>query len=120
VNPDDSYLPGPKVNSRYDISTMTRWRWEHNETLNFPKPLTINRRKFWRLSELVSWEATRVGANKKAAQETSSCRTQNSSYKESPSNHSPVLTHNLRLDPSGTSSPATEQGERQCKPRSRD
>ena len=46
--------------TRYNISEMTLWRWENNDTLEFPKPIVVNRRKFFREEDLTNWERTRV------------------------------------------------------------
>ena len=37
------------------ISDMTLWRWCANETLNFPKPIHIQRRRFWREADVLAW-----------------------------------------------------------------
>jgi hypothetical protein len=60
VSTEDAYLSGPKVDERYGTSPMTRWRWERSATLGFPKPLIINRRKFWSLRALKQWERSRA------------------------------------------------------------
>ena len=57
------YLSGPRVDERYGISPMTRWRWQRNPSLNFPRPVEINRRKFWKRAELEAWERTREEVN---------------------------------------------------------
>lgn len=38
-----------------DVSDMTLWRWSNDQSLNFPKPIYIGRRRFWRESEVVNW-----------------------------------------------------------------
>jgi predicted DNA-binding transcriptional regulator AlpA len=53
------YITGKKVDARYGISSMTRYRWQHNGKLSFPAPLLINRRKFWSVSALEAWEHSR-------------------------------------------------------------
>jgi predicted DNA-binding transcriptional regulator AlpA len=40
----DIFLNGPKVDARYGISPMTRWRWQRRPNLHFPKPININGR----------------------------------------------------------------------------
>ena len=51
-----------------DVSDMTIWRWLKDVDLNFPKPIYVQRRRFWRESELAEWidcqprEAPEVGA----------------------------------------------------------
>lgn len=37
------------------ISDMTMWRWLNDENLNFPRPVMIQRRRFWREAELIEW-----------------------------------------------------------------
>jgi predicted DNA-binding transcriptional regulator AlpA len=59
----DNLLPGPRVDQRYGISAMTRWRWERNAALAFPKPLRINGRCYWRVDELAAWERGRAEAS---------------------------------------------------------
>jgi predicted DNA-binding transcriptional regulator AlpA len=59
IDKTDSYLTGPMVNKRYNISSMTRWRWEKNRELAFPPPIKINNRGYWRLETLQVWESER-------------------------------------------------------------
>jgi hypothetical protein len=49
-------LPAPKVCRRYDITPRTLDRWLEREALNFPRPLVINRRRYWPLDSLIAWE----------------------------------------------------------------
>lgn len=37
------------------ISAMALWRWRNDSALRFPQPLTINKRNYWRVSELAAW-----------------------------------------------------------------
>lgn len=37
------------------ISSMTLWRWISNPDLNFPKPIYIARRRFWREADIAAW-----------------------------------------------------------------
>jgi predicted DNA-binding transcriptional regulator AlpA len=60
VSATDGFLSGPKVDARYGISPMTRWRWQRSLTLNFPKPIDINGRKFWKVAKLEAWERSRT------------------------------------------------------------
>lgn len=68
---DQTYLPAGQVRARYGVSDMSLWVWLHNEALGFPRPIRINRRRFWKLDELEGWEATRSeikeGGNASAA-----------------------------------------------------
>ena len=41
-----------------NVSDMTIWRWLHDENykdLNFPKPITIATRRYWRRSNIESF-----------------------------------------------------------------
>ena len=38
-----------------DISDMTIWRWLHDDALNFPKPIYISKRRYWREAEILEW-----------------------------------------------------------------
>lgn len=58
-DPPNTLIPRPKVRKRYGISEMTMWRWENNPSVEFPSPIVINRRKFYRVDELSVWEAKR-------------------------------------------------------------
>jgi hypothetical protein len=55
-----SLIPARKVQGRYDIADRTLDRWLESQTLNFPRPVVINKRRYWRLGELVAWERTRA------------------------------------------------------------
>ena len=57
----DRFLPTGQVRARYGVSDMSLWRWLRDETLNFPRPIRISKRKYWRLSDLVEWERARAG-----------------------------------------------------------
>jgi predicted DNA-binding transcriptional regulator AlpA len=59
---EDRYLSGPHVDERYDISPMTRWRWQRDPNLDFPKPIETNGRKRWRLRDLENWERSRAAS----------------------------------------------------------
>ena len=54
--PADIYLTATQIRARYNVSDMSIWRWLRDPHLKFPQPIIINRRRYWRLSELVSWE----------------------------------------------------------------
>ncbi|BBC73372.1 conserved hypothetical protein [Altererythrobacter sp. B11] len=38
-----------------DVSDMSIWRWLHDDALNFPKPIYISRRRYWREAEILEW-----------------------------------------------------------------
>lgn len=53
----DAHMTGPQMLMRFGgISEMTLWRWLRDPTLNFPKPLVINRRRYWRVVDIEKWE----------------------------------------------------------------
>lgn len=37
------------------ISDMTLWRWLRDADLEFPRPIYVQRRRFWREAELIEW-----------------------------------------------------------------
>ncbi|NGM33331.1 transcriptional regulator [Methylobacterium sp. DB0501] len=49
-------LPALHVRQRYNISDMTLWRWEKDPKLQFPAPIRINGRRYWRLADLQGFE----------------------------------------------------------------
>lgn len=55
--PDKTFLPAAAVRARYGVSDMSLWRWLHASEMGFPEPLRINRRRFWKLSDLEAFEA---------------------------------------------------------------
>jgi predicted DNA-binding transcriptional regulator AlpA len=60
VMQQQAYLTRPQVRARYQISEMTMWRWEQNLDLNFPKPMVVGRRKYFKEEELTAWERDRA------------------------------------------------------------
>ena len=44
---------------RFDVADRTIDRWLDHPTLNFPKPIRINSRRYWKLSEVLQWERAR-------------------------------------------------------------
>ena len=44
------------------VSTMSLWRWLHDDELKFPPPVKINGRNYWKLAELRAWLAGRAAA----------------------------------------------------------
>jgi predicted DNA-binding transcriptional regulator AlpA len=53
----EQFLPARRVWERYGVTSMTLWRWLKDADLKFPQPMRIGRLRYWRLSDLVSWEA---------------------------------------------------------------
>lgn len=50
------YMTTAEVCGRYSVTDMTLWRWSKRPELNFPKPLMIARRRYYRVADLVRWE----------------------------------------------------------------
>lgn len=44
------------------ISDMSLWRWLNDPDLGFPKPIVIQRRRYWREADVVSWIGERTTA----------------------------------------------------------
>jgi predicted DNA-binding transcriptional regulator AlpA len=57
---NDRYLNSKQVRHRYgDVSDMWLWRRLRDDP-NFPKPMEVAGRRFWKLAELVRWERERA------------------------------------------------------------
>jgi hypothetical protein len=53
---NELFLTAAQTRRRYgDASDMWLWRRLHDDS-GFPQPILINKRRFWRLSELIAWE----------------------------------------------------------------
>lgn len=37
------------------VSDMSLWRWLNDPALNFPKPIYIARRRYWREADVIAW-----------------------------------------------------------------
>lgn len=37
------------------VSHMTIWRWLNDPALNFPRPIYIGRRRYWREADIAAW-----------------------------------------------------------------
>lgn len=37
------------------VSDMTLWRWLNDPAIDFPQPIYIARRRYWRQTEIGSW-----------------------------------------------------------------
>jgi predicted DNA-binding transcriptional regulator AlpA len=54
------FLTANQVRDRFGgISDVTLYRWLRDDQLAFPRPLVINRRRFFREEEIADWEARR-------------------------------------------------------------
>jgi predicted DNA-binding transcriptional regulator AlpA len=53
---DDYFLTAVQVRRRYgNASDMWLWRRLRDDS-NFPRPIEIRKRRYWKLSELIAWE----------------------------------------------------------------
>jgi predicted DNA-binding transcriptional regulator AlpA len=60
-------LTAKEVRQRFGgISDMSLWRWLDSETLNFPKPIYVMRRRFWEADAIEAFIARQAEANKAA------------------------------------------------------
>lgn len=41
------------------VSTMSIWRWLNDPEMNFPKPIYIGRRRYWRETDITDWLESR-------------------------------------------------------------
>ena len=61
-------VPDPKVwADRYNVSPMTGWRWDHDQNLNFPRPIIIRGRKYRYEHELDAFDEAQREAAKEAS-----------------------------------------------------
>lgn len=47
------------------VADMTLWRWVNDPDLNFPKPLYIAKRRYWKEAEILAWLDARDGKSEK-------------------------------------------------------
>lgn len=59
MNPQ-KHLTARQLMARYSVCRRTISRWTENLTLNFPQPIVINKRRYWREGEIEAWEAARA------------------------------------------------------------
>jgi predicted DNA-binding transcriptional regulator AlpA len=50
-------------------SRMALWRWQRDPTVNFPPPISMNGRNYWRASDVARWKTEKaVAASAKSAE----------------------------------------------------
>jgi len=59
----DDWLTGRQVRERFNVSEMAIWRWLRDEHLDFPKPMRIRRRNFWRRADSEAFEQRMIVAS---------------------------------------------------------
>jgi hypothetical protein len=52
----DALLPSKAVWERYGVCDRTLSRWLADERLNFPPPIIVRKRRYWRMSDLEGFE----------------------------------------------------------------
>jgi predicted DNA-binding transcriptional regulator AlpA len=57
---DGGFLPARRVWQRYGVTSMTLYRWLHDETMGFPAPVYFGRFRYWRAADLEAWERRQV------------------------------------------------------------
>ncbi len=57
----DYHLDMAEVADRYSISVRTLERWLRDPAIGFPKPMMINKRRFFRASDLHQFDAEKTG-----------------------------------------------------------
>ena len=58
---DDTLLNSAQTRARVgNVSNMCIWRWLRDERVQFPQPVQINRRNYWRLGDLRRWQSERT------------------------------------------------------------
>ena len=63
---DAALISRPKVRKRWgNVSETSLWRWERDPAMNFPIPILIGHRKFYRLCDIEAFERSRVRTNAK-------------------------------------------------------
>jgi len=62
---DEALLNSAQTKARCgNVTDMCLWRWMRDERVNFPQPVKINRRNYWKLGDIRAWQAAH--ANKAA------------------------------------------------------
>ncbi|MEO9463903.1 MULTISPECIES: helix-turn-helix transcriptional regulator [Alphaproteobacteria] len=69
INPEHDRNPHRRIQAATvrqmcgGISDMSLWRWLDSSELNFPRPIYIGRRRYWKEADIVAWlEAREVAA----------------------------------------------------------
>ena len=55
----NKHLTATQLMARYSVCRRTLGRWVVQQGLNFPSPVEINRRRYWREDDLEVWEEER-------------------------------------------------------------
>lgn len=55
-----NHLTTAQLTARYRVCRRTIGRWAVQPNLNFPQPLVINGRRYWREDALEAWEHQQI------------------------------------------------------------
>ncbi len=65
---DEALLNSAQTKARCgNVTDMCIWRWLRDPRVQFPQPVKINRRNYWRLGDLRTWQNQHRTQNKQAA-----------------------------------------------------
>jgi predicted DNA-binding transcriptional regulator AlpA len=53
----DTFVPDPQVWRELGVTSMTGWRWSHDDRLNFPRPIQIRGRNYRSRRQLEDFKA---------------------------------------------------------------
>ncbi|MDB5609643.1 MAG: hypothetical protein JWP25_6543 [Bradyrhizobium sp.] len=59
-DPPDEFVPDPTVCREFNVTSMTLWRWDRDETLEFPPPVRIRHRNFRSRRQLELFKQTLI------------------------------------------------------------
>jgi predicted DNA-binding transcriptional regulator AlpA len=70
VPPDDVWLNSTDTCRAVGVkSRMALWRWQRDPKVNFPPPISMNGRNYWRASDVTRWKTEKaVAASTKSAE----------------------------------------------------
>lgn len=85
------FVPGALVRARYGIKTKSTFsKWLRRKDLEFPRPLKVGCRHYFRLSEIEAWEAAQ--ARKYASNTDAEAQRKNGKTPGRPRKHFPQPT----------------------------
>lgn len=59
----EQLLDAPQVRQLFGgISEMTLFNWQRDDRLNFPKPIVIRRRRYWRAGDISAFQSRSIAA----------------------------------------------------------
>ena len=49
-------MPARQIWERFGVTSRTLSRWLARDNLGFPRPMVVNGRRYWRLTEIEAWD----------------------------------------------------------------